>query len=214
MFPIGILGGTFDPIHYGHLRLAEELAQQLGLAEVRFIPTGRPWHRGSPGATPAQRQEMTRLGIAGNARFVLDGREVGEEAPGYTVETLRELREELGRDQPLCLLLGADAFLGLPSWHRWRELFELAHVAVAHRPGFSLVAADMDAGLRAETDRRMSSALPDLRLSPAGRVVSCAITPLDISATAIRAQVKAGRSPRYLLPDVVLDYIQTQKLYC
>lgn len=210
---IGILGGTFDPIHFGHLRLAEELAERLGLAEVRFIPAGRPWHRGAPGATPGQRLEMTRLGISGNSRFVLDAREVSKNTPGYTVDTLLGLRQELGTEQPLCLLLGADAFLGLPSWHRWRDLFELAHIAVAHRPGFSLAAAHMDEALRAETDRRMSAAPLELGQSPAGKLCACGITQLDISATGIRAQIKAAQSPRYLLPEAVLDYIQTQHLY-
>lgn len=211
--PIGILGGTFDPIHFGHLRLAEEMAGQLALDEVRFMPAARPWHRQAPGASPAQRLEMTRLGIAGNPRFVLDGREVSRDAPGRTVETLLDLRTELGAEQPLCLLLGADAFLGLPSWHRWRELFSLAHVAVAHRPGFALLAERMDAGLRTEIEGRMADAPALLRQLPGGKVAACAITQLDISATAIRAGLAAGRSPRYLLPDAVLDYIQTQHLY-
>ena len=110
MTPIGILGGTFDPIHFGHLRLAEELAQQLTLSEVRFIPSGKPWHRGTPGATPEQRLEMVRLAIAGNPRFVLDEREVRHNSPGYTVETLTELRQEMGGEQPLCLLAGGRCF--------------------------------------------------------------------------------------------------------
>lgn len=211
--PLGVLGGTFDPIHFGHLRLAEELAQQLDCAEVRFIPAGRPWHRGAPGATPAQRLEMVRLAIEGNPRFVLDAREVSKNAPGYMVETLSELRQEMGSEQSLCLLLGADAFLALPTWHRWRELFGLAHVAVAHRPGFALLQAQMDGQLREELERRMSTDPSALQGLPAGRVMSCPITPLAISATAIRAGIEAGRSPRYLLPESVLDYIQAQNLY-
>lgn len=210
---IGILGGTFDPIHFGHLRLAEELSQQLDLAEVRFIPSGRPWHRDAPGATPEQRLEMARLAIAGNPRFRLDEREASSGAPGYTVDTLTSLRRELGEAQPLCLLLGADAFLGLASWHRWRELFELAHLAVAQRPGFSLLAEHMESALRGETERRMSSGPQALQAAACGKVLACPITPLDISATHIRSAVKAGQSPRYLLPDAVVDYIQTHHLY-
>ncbi len=213
MTPIGILGGTFDPVHFGHLRLAEELAQQLALSEVRFIPSGKPWHRGSPGATPGQRLEMVSLALAGNPRFVLDEREVRKNSPGYTVETLSELRQEMGGEQPMCLLLGADAFLGLPTWHRWRELFALAHVVVAHRPGFSLLEGQMDGQLRKETEQRICADQADLRQVPAGRVMTCPITPLAISATAIRAEILAGRSPRYLLPESVLDYIQTHQLY-
>ncbi|MEN6587175.1 MAG: nicotinate-nucleotide adenylyltransferase [Sulfuricella sp.] len=211
--PVGILGGTFDPIHFGHLRLAEELAQQLDLAEVCFIPSGRPWHREEPGATPEQRVEMVRLAIAGNPRFRLDGREASSGAPGYTVETLASLRLEVGADLPLCLLLGADAFLGLATWHRWHELFGLAHIAVAQRPGFSLQTEQMGDELRAEAESRMSSDPRDLQATPCGKVLPCPITPLDISATRIRSAIKAVQSPRYLLPDAVVDYIQTHHLY-
>jgi nicotinate-nucleotide adenylyltransferase len=210
---IGILGGTFDPIHFGHLRLAEELAQQLDLGEVRFIPSGRPWHRDVPGATPQQRLEMVQLAIAGNPRFRLDGREVSSAAPGYTVETLASLRQELGADRPLCLLVGADAFLGLATWHRWQELFELAHIVVAQRPGFSLLMEHMDDVLKAALEGRMSSDPRHLQSTPCGKVLACPITPLDISATHIRVAIKAGKSPRYLLPDAVVDYIQTHNLY-
>ena len=214
MRPVGILGGTFDPVHFGHLRLAEELAQQLALCEVRFIPSGKPWHRETPGATPLQRLEMARLAIAGNPRFVLDEREVRHNSPGYMVETLTELRQELGSEQPLCLLLGADAFLGLHAWNRWRELFQLAHVAIAHRPGFTLLQEGMDALLRKEIEPRVSNHSADLQSQPAGRVMTCPITPLAISATAIRAEIEAGLSPRYLLPETVLDYIRAHQLYC
>ncbi|PWB51827.1 MAG: nicotinic acid mononucleotide adenylyltransferase [Nitrosomonadales bacterium] len=211
--PLGVLGGTFDPIHFGHLRLAEELAQQLALSEVRFVPSGKPWHRGALGATPVQRLEMVSRAIAGNPRFVLDEREVRKNSAGYTVETLSELRQEMGGEQSLCLLLGADAFLGLPTWHHWRELFGLAHLAVAQRPGFSLLQEGMDGLLREEIKQRMSADPADLQGLPAGRVMTCPITPLAISATTIRAGIGAGRSPRYLLPESVLDYIQAQNLY-
>ncbi|MFA7317258.1 MAG: nicotinate-nucleotide adenylyltransferase [Sulfuricella sp.] len=213
VLPLGVLGGTFDPIHFGHLRLAEEMAQQLDLSGVRFIPAGRPWHRGAPGATPGQRLEMVRLAIEGNPHFELDEREVSRNSPGYMVETLTELRQEMGSEQPLCLLLGADAFLGLPAWHRWRELFALAHVVVAQRPGFALLQEQMDSQLREELERRMSADPADLQDLPGGRVMSWPITPLAIAATAIRAGIMAGRSPRYLLPESVLDYIQTHQLY-
>lgn len=210
---IGILGGTFDPIHFGHLRLAEELAQQLELAEVRFIPSGRPWHRAAPSATPEQRLKMARLAIAGNPRFRLDGCEVSSAAPGYTVETLTRLRQELGAERPLCLLVGTDAFLGLATWHRWQGLFELAHIVVAQRPGFPLLVERMEDTLRAAVEGRMSSDPQQLQATPCGKVLACPITPLDISATRIRAAIKAGNSPRYLLPDAVVDYIQTHNLY-
>lgn len=214
--PTGILGGTFDPIHLGHLRLAQELAEGLGLHQVRFIPAGLPPHRTPPFASPQQRLEMARLGIAGNPLFVLDEREIAKPTPCYTVETLLDLRCELGETQPLCLFMGADAFLGLSTWHRWRELFELAHIAVAQRPGFpglTRAAATMPPELRTELNRRLVNEPEALRGASAGAVIVQPVTALDISATQIRQALAAARSPRYLLPDAVLDYIQTNGIY-
>lgn len=213
--PIGILGGTFDPIHYGHLRLAQELAHGLGLAQVRLVPTGEPWHRAAPRAPAAHRLEMVRLACADNPLFVVDEREVASHAPGYTVETLTALRAELGDAQPLCLLLGADAFLGLETWHRWQELFGLAHIAVARRPGFSPLHgnSDMPAALRREFGSRCTEDAGRLQNEPAGRIFLYTITALDISATRIRADIARGASPRYLLPDAVLHYIHEHHLY-
>ncbi len=135
---VGIMGGTFDPVHLAHLALARTALDRLGLAEVRWIPAGRPWHRDAPGASPADRVAMVRAAIAGEPRFVLDASEAEAGAPGYTVDTLARLRRELGPDRTIVLLMGADAFRGLAGWHRWRELFDFAHIAVATRPGFPL----------------------------------------------------------------------------
>ena len=215
-FPIGILGGTFDPLHYGHLRLAQELAEGLALSEVRFIPAGLPPHRAQPFASPQQRLEMVRLGIDGNPLFSLDEREIFKPTPSYTVETLLDLRRELGATQPLCLFMGADAFLGLTTWHRWRELFDLAHIVVAQRPGVAGItraATTLPAGLLDELNRRLANEAETLSDAPSGAVFVHPITALDISATQIRSDLAAGRSPRYLLPDAVLDYIQTNGLY-
>lgn len=212
--PIGIFGGTFDPIHYGHLRLAQELATRLALGEVRFIPAGLPPHRLAPRVSPRHRLEMVRRGIAGNPLFTVDEREVFKPTPSYTVETLAELQRELGADRPLCLLMGADAFLGLTEWHRWRELFGLAHIAVAERPGFEGIGrAAVSAPLKEELARRLQPDAAALHNTPAGAVVTCAITALDISATRIRQGLQSGESPRYLLPDAVLDYIEAHRLY-
>ncbi len=213
--PIGIFGGTFDPIHYGHLRLAQELATGLRLRQIRFIPAGHPPHRSEPCVSSLHRLEMARLAIAGNPSFALDDREISRPGPCYTVDTLTELRRELGPDQPLCLLMGADAFLGLTTWHRWQELFDLAHVAVAHRPGFPQVtwADGMPDVLRRELRQRLRENGHLLHRSAAGSIFAHTITPLDISATHIRNGLAAGHSPRYLLPDAVLDYIQSKGLY-
>src|SRR5262245_56588121 len=135
--PVGILGGTFDPVHYGHLRLALEIGERSGFAEVRFIVAGTPPHRTAPRTTGAQRLQMVKLATAGNPLFAVDDRELKRTGPSYTFDTLTELRSERGAAQPLCLLVGADAFLEIATWHRWTELFGLAHVVVAHRPGFS-----------------------------------------------------------------------------
>ncbi len=214
MKPIGIFGGTFDPIHFGHLRLADEMAEALAFATVRFIPAGTPPHRTRPRTGAHHRLQMVQLAIAGNPRFVLDDREVDLPRLSYTVETLTSLRDELGAAQPLCLLLGADAFLGLTTWHHWQDLFTLAHIAVAHRPGFpqSTWKDAMPEALRAELEARMAHP-QDLTSAAAGLLVTRPITALDISATHIRDTLRAARSPRYLLPNAVLDYIQANQLY-
>lgn len=213
--PIALLGGTFDPIHYGHLRLAEELAEALDIEQVRFIPAGRPPHRGQPRAEARHRLEMARLAIAGNPRFVLDEREYHRASPSYSVDTLSDLRAELPAATPLVLFMGADAFLGLTTWYEWRRLFELAHVAVAHRPGFSAAAwedALPDPLRRLLSTHRLEqpSDLPD---KPAGRIFLHGITQLDISASRIRDRALRGMSLRYLLPDAVIDYLNENQLY-
>ena len=206
------MGGTFDPVHFGHLRLAQEAAEILGLARVRWVPAGQPWHRTQPRAPAEHRLEMVKLAIGRNALFELDDAEIRQKAPGYTVETLVRLRKLLGANRPLVLLLGTDAFRGLTSWERWQELFELAHVFVAQRPGHSLTPGGMPAALASEWRRRAGT--PDaLRERPAGRIVAYGTTALDISASAIRAHFAQARSPRYLLPAAVLDYIEAHGLY-
>lgn len=213
--PIGVLGGTFDPIHFGHLRLAQEIGETLKLGEVRFIPAGTPPHRTPPQADAAQRLEMVRLAAANNPLFVVDDREVRRSGPGYTVDTLTELRRELGGTRPLCLLLGADAFLELATWHRWHELFDLCHVVVAHRPGFPLASwpARMPQPLSREYEARLVQQPLAVHLSPAGGIATQAIAALDISASKIRESLAEQASPRYLLPEQVLEYIKTQRLY-
>ena len=213
--PVGILGGTFDPIHFGHLRLAQELAHTLKLAQVRFVPSGTPPHRATPAATTAQRVVMARLAVAANPLFAVDERETHRTGPAYTFDTLTELRAALGATSSLVLLLGADAFLEFATWHRWHELFGLAHVAVAHRPGFPVERwrDSMPQPLAREYAARLMQQPLAVHLAPAGGIVVMPITALDISATAIRELMRTGGSPRYLLPDPVLDYIQAQNLY-
>jgi nicotinate-nucleotide adenylyltransferase len=213
--PTGIIGGTFDPIHYGHLRLAEELGETLRLGEVRLIPSGTPPHRSAPHAGAAHRLAMARLAAAGNTRFAVDEREVRRAGPGYTYDTLTELRAECGESATLVLLLGADAFLEFATWHRWRELFGLAHIAVAHRPGFPVErwGERMPQPLAREYSARLMQQPLATHLQPAGGIVIVPFTALDISATGIRDRLRAGASPRYLLPDSVIDYIRQHRLY-
>jgi len=210
---LGVLGGTFDPIHFGHLRLAQELADALGLACVRFIPSGTPPHRNPPQVNGAHRLEMVRIAIAGNPLFESDDREIRRDGISYTYDTLTELREELG-ERPLCLLMGADAFAALTTWHRWQELFDLAHVVIAHRPGFRLqeLQASLPAPLRKIYLQRLAGT-PGIPRAHAGSVLTREITALDISATRIRALLAQGSSPRYLAPEVVLEYIDHNLLY-
>lgn len=213
--PLGILGGTFDPVHYGHLRLAQEVAEKLKLEQVRFIPSGTPPHRPAPGVPAEDRLEMVRLAVEGNALFKVDGRELRRAGPGYMVDTLAELRREAGAGRPLTLLLGADAFLDLATWSRWHELFGLAHIVVAHRPGFPVDTWQdrMPQPLAREYALRMMQQPLAVHLAPAGGIAVVAIAALDISATMIRDCLGSGASPRYLLPDSVLDYIQSHALY-
>ena len=204
-------GGTFDPVHFGHLRAAEEAALALG-AEVRLLPAHRPPHRTEPRATAEQRLELLRLALAGQQRLLLDERELRRDGPSYSVDTLAELRAEFGSERPFAWIIGQDAFAGLPGWHRWRELFELAHLVVLDRPGASGAEA-WSADLRQEVMARRVSTAAELGQAPAGRVWAIAITPLAISATAIRAQIATGGSARWLCPDSVLARIAALRLY-
>ncbi len=213
--PLGIFGGTFDPVHFGHLRLAEEAIDRLGLAGVRWIPAGQPALRGAPGADAQHRLTMVRLATAGNPRFSVDAAEVEAARTSYTVLTLERLRRHAccGPRRPLVLLLGADAFAGLPGWHRWRSLFDLAHVAIAHRPGYPIDAGNLPPALATDYGERFRESPAVLAGTPAGCIVSLAMDQLAISATRIRRLLHAGDSPRYLLPDDVIAYSHAHRLY-
>lgn len=206
---VALLGGTFDPIHNGHLRSALELRERLDFERIHLVPSHRPPHRGEPGASAAQRLHMLELALAGETGLCADARELRRAGPSYTFDTLSELRAELGAQCPLSLVVGADAFAGLDGWHRWRELPQLAHIVVMARPGCALPAA----GPVAELLQALRAEPEALRQQPCGAIVPVALTPLPISATAIRELVRAGRSPRYLLPDAVWTYIREQSLY-
>ncbi len=213
--PIGILGGTFDPVHNGHLRLAQEALEQCNLAAIHFIPSGTPPHRNAPRASAIQRLDMIRLALQGNAAFMLDEREIYRIDPCYTVDTLTALRVEYGMQQPLCLLMGGDAFLLLHSWHEWKSLFELSHIVVMQRAGHPLGNAINGANeaLRDEYRARLSPSPRILYESPAGAILVANMPALEISATDIRKRCAENKNIHYLLPDVVVDYIQLHHLY-
>jgi len=209
---IGILGGTFDPVHFGHLRLAQEAADALDLAEVRFIPGGTPPHRAVPQTSALHRVAMVKLAIADNPLFTLDERETRRDGRSYSFDTLTELRAETGATRPLVLIMGADAFLAFHTWHRWRDIFGLAHIAVAHRPGAALATIN-DALLARELAQRRVEHGVALQQAPAGSIAVVPITALEISATAIRAAIAEQRSARYLTPAAVLGYIYDNHLF-
>ena len=216
--PIGIVGGTFDPVHYGHLRLAEEAADALALDRVLLIPAALPNLRARPGTEAQHRLKMTRLAAAGNPRLAVDDRELRREGVSYTIDTLAELRAELGTRRPIWLILGADAFLRLPAWSRWLQLFDLAHIAVATRPGYPLEeAVRQSAELAGEWHRRFvatSAPPPSSRGGiAAGAIFQLPIPLLEISATDLRARMSRRASVRYLLPPAVVDYIAAHRLY-
>jgi len=200
MKPLALFGGTFDPIHIGHLSVAWEASELLD-AEVRLMPASVPPHRSAPTATAEQRVEMLRAALRGQSRLTLDTRELDRSGPSYTIDTLEEFREEFG-DRPLVLLLGADAFAGLRSWQRWRDLFDVTHTGVINRPG-------VDTFISVELERAVAPLRTDdpavVRSQPAGRVIELTVTPLEISATRIRELLAAGRDPRYLLPAGLFD---------
>jgi nicotinate-nucleotide adenylyltransferase len=212
---LGIFGGTFDPVHYGHLRAADEVRDALDLAEVRLVPACDPPHRGRPAATASQRVAMLKLALVEFPKLALDTREIARTGKSYTFDTLAELRaEQPGR--PLVLITGADAFAGLPTWHRWQEIPMLAHIAVVTRPAPRV--DDAQHGALAELWRsRYSADHRRLENETAGAIFSLAVTPHPISATALRAALARGRDGiaevRGLLPAAVLTYIDQQALY-
>jgi nicotinate-nucleotide adenylyltransferase len=213
--PLGLFGGTFDPLHIAHLRLALEAREALDLGEVCFIPAGNPALRDAPACPAGDRLAMVERAVAGISGFSVDAAEVlaaGDPAPSYTVDTLERQRRLHGPLRRLVLLIGADAFARFESWHRWRDLFALAHIAVATRPGHELSVGTGSSALDAEFSARQGTAA-DLAAAPAGRIVPFAITALEISATAIRRRLASGLDVRYLVPDPVLDYIDSHQIY-
>lgn len=206
---VGIFGGTFNPVHFGHLRSARELLERLPLDELRFVPARQPPHRDAPQVSAADRAAMVELAIAGEPRLRCDRRELERSGPSYSVDTLESLRRELGDERPLALVLGGDAVLGLTGWHRWPRLLALAHLVVIARPGWQIP----DDAEVAPLLRERAIAPAQLLEGPAGGILQCSLTPQDISATAVRALLQSGFDTADCLPQAVAGYIAEHGLY-
>ena len=208
--PVAVFGGTFNPVHYGHLRSALELCELLGLDHLRLMPCAVPPHREVPSCSADMRAEMVELAVREEPRLRCDRRELERDGPSYTILSLEELRAELGEQCSLSLVMGCDALLKIDSWLRWEELLDLAHIVVMARPGWHFPqqgrVADWLSSHRSE-DRTV------LTRETSGSILVEELRPLAISSTEIRDLLLAGRSPRYLLPGPVLDYIETGQLY-
>ncbi len=202
---IGIFGGTFDPIHIGHLRTALEVYETLGLAALRLVPLGRAVHREPPRFTAAARARMLEAAVAGQPGFEVDRREIESDRPSYTVETLASLRRELGEGVPLCLLLGRDAFAAFHTWREPERILKLAHLVVMERPGEPLF---LEEPLEALVEGRITAERRDLARAPAGRILFQPVTQLAISSSDIRRRLDAGLSVRWLVPEPVWRLLQ------
>jgi nicotinate-nucleotide adenylyltransferase len=210
---VGILGGTFNPIHYGHLRMAQELADGLGMDEVRFIPSANPPHKDSVPVSAEHRAAMVKLAIADNPKFAIDELELSRDGASYTIDTLISLRETLGKDTSLCLMMGSDAFVKLNTWHRWRELLNYSHIILVQRPDQGKPQEALPEVLQTLLRDHYAEDVSELSKTNAGLINMQAISAQDISASQIRENLKHGVSVRYLLPKEVIGYIQQLQLY-
>jgi len=204
---IGILGGTFDPVHFGHLRPALDVADRLGLEQVHLVPCAVPPHRETPVATAQQRVALLQLAIKNNPRFFVDERELQREGPSYTIDTLRSLREDFPQ-KPLYLLVGTDAFMGIQSWHEWQQLLDFANIVVMQRPEETM---SMPEELNSWYQQHLFVETEGQSLH--GKIMPVKVTQLSISATQIRTCIASGASPQYLLPDAVISLVEMLGLY-
>jgi nicotinate-nucleotide adenylyltransferase len=207
--PLALFGGTFDPVHYGHLRCAEEARQKLNLNTLCLLPAGTPPHRDTPKASAKQRLEMLQLALGEFPRLEIDDREIRRSGPSYMVDTLQELRAQFPH-RPLLLLIGQDAANDLSSWYNWENLFDLAHIVILTRPGAK---ADYRQDLERKIERRLGADVQSLLSTKAGGILNLEVTSIDVSATSIKSIIRLGRSPGSMLPGLVLDYINENQLY-
>jgi nicotinate-nucleotide adenylyltransferase len=210
---IALLGGSYDPVHNGHVALGSYFATLLRADQLRVIPAGSPWQKHGLSATPEQRADMVELAFASlPLPVVVDRQEIDRTTPTYTIDTLRQLREEVGAQTSLVFLMGADQLLGLASWHDWQQLFDYAHFCVAARPGFSLNGSALPQAVADEFSRRLNT-LERIRNTPHGLTYLAQDFAVDISATQIRAALQRGEKASAPISPVVLDYIEQHNLY-
>lgn len=209
-FGVAIMGGTFDPIHNGHLRTAVEVLDRYQYSELRLIPCFQPVHKNRPGVTPQQRLDMVRLAISSHENLSVDSREIEREGPSYSIETLRDIRADIGPDEPLIMVLGMDSFLSLSTWHNWQALIEYAHILVVSRPGWE---PDLISELSAFCENYRASSSHELQCAPSGLIWFETLTPLGISSSMIRSLANKHESIAYLLPEPVQKYIEQHQLY-
>lgn len=203
---IGIYGGTFNPIHYGHLRTALEVKEIFNLDELRLIPCAQPAHREAPLTSPEMRLTMLKMAVQNQPGLVIDRRELDREGVSYMIDTLKSIKSE-EPDQTLLLFIGTDAFKGLSGWHQWKQLFDYAHIVVITRPGNQL--KSMSDFLLSKLTETSECLMRD----KLGCLFFQSVTQLDISATDIRDRIGAGLNPRFLLPNNVIEFIKQKELY-
>lgn len=208
--PIGVFGGTYNPVHFGHLRSALEVVEKLHLEQLGLMPCAQPPLREQPDCSAEQRAAMVELAVAEEPRLTCDARELRREGKSYTIDSLIELRQEHGPQRSICMVMGCDAVLDIPRWHRWQELLDWAHIVVLARPGWVLPESGEVADWLA---RHRSGRAHPLQSTPAGTIVIEELRPLPISSTEIRQLLVSNRSPRYLMPEAVLHYIEQHQLY-
>ena len=207
---VAFMGGTFDPVHNGHLRTALEIRQLLDLDEIRLIPCHMPVHREQPGCTSVQRLRMLELAVEDEPGLRVDDRELARQDLSYSIDTLESLRDELGPETSISMVMGMDSFLTLPTWHRWQEFLQLAHILVVQRPGWEFVPGPQ---MEDWSRQHLVHQTEQLRAAPSGHLLLHRLTPLGISATQIRELIRTNRSPRYLIPERVWSFIREQGLY-
>lgn len=210
MHCIGILGGTFNPIHYGHLRIAQETAEAFALSQVKFLPAAKPPLKTEPNVSAKQRAEMVQLAIAANPLFRLDSRELDRNGPSYTIVTLESLRAEHPQDA-LCLIIGTDAFAHFDQWHRWQQILDYCHLIVVSRP--PVADLDLRKPLRTLLQTHQTHDTTQLSQHTHGLIAMHTVTALDISSSQIRNLVRSHQNPAYLCPEIVISYIQAHQLY-